>query len=101
MADSQAYMKSQNIESLRNLEQNLDSIGGDFASLPLVLQYNKRDLEGSDEATMSIKEMKRDLNPFSRWASFQASALYGKGVKETFRQVCVATVEDVYQRMLS
>ena len=44
VADSQAHRMGSNIESLKNLEENLAEYGKDLQSMPFILQYNKRDL---------------------------------------------------------
>src|SRR5215210_4718650 len=44
VGDSQMAMLDANIESLKNLRENLQEIGVDLDELPLVLQLNKRDL---------------------------------------------------------
>jgi hypothetical protein len=69
-------------------------------SLPLVFQYNKRDLEESRVAVLPIEQMDKDLNPRGRFPSFPASALRGDGVKETFKKICMMTVIDVSSRLL-
>src|SRR5436305_15183351 len=44
VADSQEERMEENIEALRNLERNLELQGYDIKDIPLVMQYNKRDL---------------------------------------------------------
>ncbi|MEX1050723.1 MAG: Rab family GTPase, partial [Gemmatimonadales bacterium] len=44
VADSQARQLDENMESLRNLQENLLEQGIDTRTVPLVLQYNKQDL---------------------------------------------------------
>ena len=92
--------KKQNIESLQNLDENLRDIGSDLSDTPLVLQYNKRDLNGEGNRLMTLEEMERDLNPDTRWPSFKASALYGDGVKDTFKKICMMTVSHVCRQIL-
>ncbi len=81
VADSQKEMKEQNIESLANMRENLTASNVDPKSLPVVFQYNKRDLKN----LLSTKELNSDLNkknaPF-----FEAVAVEGKGVEATFRE---------------
>ncbi len=100
VADSLEARKNNNTESLVNLEENLQEQGKSIHSIPLVLQYNKRDLAGSKVALMPVAEMENDLNPEGRFPSFEASALAGFGVKETFKKVCMMTVMDVSARLL-
>jgi 50S ribosomal subunit-associated GTPase HflX len=47
VADSQNERMEENLESLRNLEKNLEAQGYDIREIPLVFQYNKRDLPNS------------------------------------------------------
>jgi len=86
VADSQEKMMDANIESLRDLGVNLQLNGFDIENMPLVLQYNKRDL---DEVS-NITDMEKQLNDSGR-KSFEASAVNSKGVLETF----IAVVEDM------
>jgi signal recognition particle receptor subunit beta len=46
VADSQADKMDDNIESLMNLEDNLKEYGYSIDEIPVVIQYNKRDLPG-------------------------------------------------------
>jgi signal recognition particle receptor subunit beta len=78
VADSQTAALEDNEESLANLRENLAADEVDLDELPLVFQYNKRDLD--DVAT--IEELERRLNPGGRrW--FAASAINGENVKQT------------------
>jgi signal recognition particle receptor subunit beta len=95
VADSLEARRNNNIESLLNLDENLKEQGKNLTTLPLVLQYNKRDLSGSKVAIIPVEEMEKDLNTETRFPSFCASALKGDGVRETFKKVCMMTVVDV------
>lgn len=87
VADSQRNQQTNNGESFRNLGENLRRVGLDIERLPLVLQYNKRDLDDiEDEASLR-----------ARWATAPwplqfASALRGDGVIATF----AALLEQLY-----
>lgn len=100
VADSLEARRNNNVESFNNLIENLLDQGKAFDALPVVLQYNKRDLAGSKVALIPIEEMERDLNTEGRYPSFAASALKGDGVRETFKKVCMMTVVDVSARLL-
>ncbi|MBI5251955.1 MAG: GTPase domain-containing protein [Desulfomonile tiedjei] len=100
VADSLEARRHNNIESLQNLEENLKEQGKSTTSLPVVIQYNKRDLSGSKVAVIPVEEMDRDLNPQGQLPCFSASALKGDGVRETFKKVCMMTVVDVSTRLL-
>ena len=89
VADSQRSQALHNSESFRNLEENARHVGLHFDTLPLVIQFNKRDLP--KEVIVSEEEV------LSKWRGagipvLFSSALYGHGVVETFeailRQVC-------------
>ena len=99
VADSLQVRKNENVESFRNLEDNLRDDGQDLASIPLVLQYNKRDLNAGVPSIMHIEELQADLNPDRKWPSNAASALRGDGVRETFKEICMMTVVDVCRKM--
>ena len=74
----------ENVESLRNLDENLREYQLDLDSTPYVIQYNKRDL--GNVAPFEYLEFM--LNRGVRRApSFEAVALEGKGVFETLNTV--------------
>lgn len=78
VADSQREMGNSNMESLKNLMDNLSTYGKKLEELPFVLQYNKRDLKN----VATAKELDQALN-FLRVPTFEAVAPTGKGVTET------------------
>jgi signal recognition particle receptor subunit beta len=80
VADSQRSKMDENIESYQNLMENLNEYRYDIDQLPLVFQYNKRDL--SDLS--SVEELARVLNPKSL-PHFEAVATQGMGVFDTLR----------------
>jgi hypothetical protein len=78
VADSQVDMKQSNLESLKNLMENLATYGKKLEELPFVLQYNKRDLR----QIVPVREMNAQLNPRSVPA-VEGIAKEGVGVSET------------------
>jgi signal recognition particle receptor subunit beta len=100
VADSLEARRTSNAESFQNLENNLKEQGKSVNGVPLVMQYNKRDLDGSKVVVMPVEAMEGDLNAYKRYPSFAASALRGDGVRETFKKICVMTVVDVSSRLL-
>ncbi|MDX2088167.1 MAG: GTPase domain-containing protein [Kofleriaceae bacterium] len=80
VADSQPGRHEANIESLENLEQNLGAYNLSLASLPHVIQYNKRDMP----EVMPVEEMRAALNKHGA-PEFEASAKSGAGVFETLK----------------
>ena len=79
VADSQSDQGINNSESFQNLEENVRRVGLDFSSLPLVVQYNKRDLPN----VLGEQEL-RERWSAAPWPLLMASALTGMGVRETF-----------------
>lgn len=82
VADSQIERMEENLEALRNLEKNLDQQGYDIRRIPLVIQYNKRDLPN----VTPLAEMRAALNRVNA-PDFEAVASTGKGVMETLRTI--------------
>lgn len=82
VADSQQERMEENLESLRNLERNLEAQGYSIKDIPLIFQYNKRDLPNS----ASLGEMRSQLNHYNA-PDFEATASEGKGVMESFKTV--------------
>jgi signal recognition particle receptor subunit beta len=82
VADSQDYALDANLESLQNLEDNLKRQGMKIRELPIVIQYNKRDLPNA----MPIAKLEKDLNKLK--APYHESvATRGIGVEETLNGV--------------
>jgi signal recognition particle receptor subunit beta len=86
VADGQKSMARENASALENMKVNLLANRLVPEKVPLVLQYNKQDLEGR----LTRSELDRTLNPWGRKA-FPAIAARGEGVMETF----VAVVQDM------
>jgi signal recognition particle receptor subunit beta len=99
IADSLSVQKEKNIESLQNLAENLLDEGLSIQQIPLVLQYNKRDLAESNVPLLSLEDLDKDLNKDLRVPSFEASAVKGTGVFETLREVSKLTVRNVVQKL--
>jgi signal recognition particle receptor subunit beta len=82
VADSQVERMEANIESLKSLETNLAEQGYDIANIPLVFQWNKRDLPN----VSPIEDLNMTLNQFDRPA-FDGVATNGDGVFETLKMI--------------
>ncbi len=83
VADSQANKLQDNLESLKDLADNLKFYKKDITSFPFVLQYNKRDLPH----VASVEELNAMLNSYNVPA-YESSALTGMGVVETLTGIC-------------
>ncbi|HEV3458717.1 MAG TPA: GTPase domain-containing protein [Thermoanaerobaculia bacterium] len=93
VADSQTERMEANIESIRNLEQNLKEHGFDLAVIPYALQFNKRDLGNVAPA----EEMYRTLN-YKREPTFEAIATTGVGVFDTLKSVAKQILIELKKR---
>ena len=82
VADSQVERMEDNIESLKGLKKNLEDQGYEFDKVPLVLQWNKRDLPN----TIAVQDLERKLNEHD-FPSFEATATTGAGVFETLKMI--------------
>ena len=96
VADSQRAMKDANVESLANLRTNLAEIGIKLEEIPLVLQYNKRDLAN----ILSVEELEQSLNAQRTSESYEACAVLGQGVFETLKAISRLTLRSLKKRML-
>jgi mutual gliding-motility protein MglA len=82
VADSQAERMDANIAALENLYENLSDYGYEPAQIPIVLQWNKRDLP----TAVPIPELSRQLNPMGL-QEYEAVAVDGTGVFDTLKGV--------------
>ena len=82
VADSQDFALDANQESLQNLEDNLKRQGIRLREMPLVIQYNKRDLPN----TLPVAEIDKELNKLQS-PSFESVATTGIGVEETLKGI--------------
>ena len=95
VADSQRPMKDPNVESLRNLRENLAEIGISLDATPRVLQFNKRDLPN----ILTIDELNDSLNPDRSVEWYESSATNGTGVFETLKAISKLTLRSLKGRM--
>jgi signal recognition particle receptor subunit beta len=93
VADSQREQYDDNIDSLRNLHENLLEENIDIRTFPTVIQYNKRDLPG----VMPIAELDDVLN-FRGVPSFPAAAVSGDGVFDTLKAVSQLVLQNLSRR---
>jgi len=95
VADSQRSALDSNIQSIKNLKQNLAEEGIDLDQFPFVIQYNKRDLPN----IMGLEELNEQLNP-NGVPVFEAAAVSGEGVIETLKAIGKVVVKNL-RRSLS
>jgi mutual gliding-motility protein MglA len=82
VADSQAERMDANMTSMQNLYENLSDYGYDPHQMPVVIQYNKRDLPSA----VATDELRAQLNP-AGWPDYEAVAVHGTGVFDTLKTV--------------
>ncbi len=86
VVDSQQERLDENIESLNNLHDNLKSYRLQLKDIPIVIQYNKRDLPN----ILSIEELQRHINKRGH-QYFESVAIRGIGVFDTVGAICKST----------
>ncbi len=100
VADSLRKRREKNIESLLDLKNNLKEYNLTLEQLPLVFQYNKRDLITSAIPILTIEELENDLNRDLKAPYFEASATKGIGVFETLKEISKRTVKYVARKYI-
>ncbi len=100
VADSLEVRREKNILSLKDLHENLKEYDVSIFKIPLVMQYNKRDLNGEDVSIMPVHKMENDLNRQLKVPSFPGSALKGQGVGKTLH-ACLKLVLKSIQKELN
>lgn len=95
VADSQIPLLDANLENFDGLRRNCFEHGIDLDEIPLVFQYNKRDLP----YILPVETFNNLLNP-QRRPNIEAIAIRGIGVIETLREIAKATITVVKGRIL-
>jgi GTPase SAR1 family protein len=95
VADSQIPLLDANLESFDNLRRNLLALEMDMNAIPLVFQYNKRDLEN----LIPVETFNSLLNP-QNLPYVEASAINGVGVFETLKELAKLAVPAVREEVL-
>ena len=93
VVDSQKEMLDSNLDSWHNLTQNLKENNLDINSIPLVIQYNKRDLPN----VLSVKELNKKMNGLNA-PFFEAIAINGFGVQETLKGIAAIVLQTLSKR---
>ncbi len=94
VADSQWTMLPKNLEAWQNLKDNLKVNAVNFESIPVVVQYNKRDLAD----ILAVDAMQEALG-LSAFPFVEAVASAGRGVTETFKLISKLTFVDLLRRL--
>jgi signal recognition particle receptor subunit beta len=92
VADSMKLRREKNLLSFQNARENLAAYRKDLSKMPLVLQYNKRDLGEQGIPLLPIETLQKDLNGEFNAPYFEASALEGTNVVETLKKIISLTM---------
>jgi signal recognition particle receptor subunit beta len=95
VADSLEVRREKNMMSLKDLQRNLKDYGKSIFKVPLVMQYNKRDLAEQGIPLMPVEQMERDLNRQLKVPSYSASAVKGAGVGVTLKECLKLTLQSL------
>ena len=99
VADSAADRRNKNIISIRNLEENLTLYNKDIREIPLVIRYNKRDLEKQGVEILDVKTLDEDLNSELKVPTFEASAVEGTNVVLTLKKIIYLTMSSLEKQL--
>ncbi|GAJ14604.1 unnamed protein product, partial [marine sediment metagenome] len=99
VADSMAVRREKNILSLRNLQKNLATFRKSIFKIPIVLQYNKKDLEEQGIPLLPLQTLEKDLNSQLKAPSFEASALTGMNVVPTMKKIISMTMASLLMEL--
>jgi signal recognition particle receptor subunit beta len=99
VADSLEVRRKANLFSLKDLQQNLSEQKMSIFKIPLILQYNKRDLEEEGLPILPTEVLEKDLNSKLKVPSFPASALKGTGVGETLKKCLALTLRHLQKEL--
>jgi len=94
VADSQVAAEDTNVESLGNLKANIAELGLTIDQLPIVFQYNKRDIRN----ILPVEVLNETLNPAGA-PYFEAAALHGVGVFETLKTISRLAISSVRKKV--
>ena len=90
VADSSAEKMRENKESLADLEDNLKEMGKTLKDVPIIIQYNKRDIPDA----LSLEELDKEINPYG-FPTMEAIATKGEGVFPTLKHLAGLVLESV------
>ena len=77
-----------NLEAFDHFQKALERQGYDLARIPLVFQYNKRDISNA----ASVQELEMSFNP-KKYPHFEAVANRGEGVMETLECISQMVID--------
>ena len=90
VADSQWPLLKDNIETMRNMQENLEALGYDRYTFPFVLQCNKRDLQNIAPVSLIQEQLECKNVPL-----FESVATQGNGVFDTLKTIINLVVDKI------
>jgi len=99
VADSLEVRREKNMLSLKDMNENLKEYGMNIFKVPLVLQYNKRDLAKQGLPVMPIEQLDKDLNRQLKVPAYPASAVSGDGVGATLKECLKLTLKHLKKQI--
>jgi signal recognition particle receptor subunit beta len=99
VADSLEVRRDQNMLALKDLQQNLREYNLSIFKIPLVMQFNKRDLAEADIPLMSVEQMTNELNRQLKAPVLPAAALKGQGVGKTLQECLRLVLRKLQQEL--
>ncbi len=99
VADSLEVRRKANLLSLKDLQGNLKEQGHSIFKLPLIIQYNKRDLAEEGFPILPEDVLEQDLNSKLKVPSFTASAVKGTGVWPTLKECMKLTLLELQKEL--
>ncbi len=99
VADSMALRRQDNIHYLTDLQEHLTAQKTDISKVPLVFQYNKRDLKEQGIPILSVETLEKDLNSHIHAPAFEASALTGKNIAATMRKAISLSLSSLHKEL--
>ncbi len=99
VADSMTLRREHNLHSLKNLQENLSTYNKNIFKVPLVMQWNKRDLEKQGVSLLPVETMEKDLNSKLKVPSYPGSAVTGENVVPTLKKIISLTVASLHKEL--
>ncbi len=99
VADSLLLRREHKVMSLKDVQQNLKEHDLSISEIPLVLQYNKRDLAEEGIRLLTVETMEKDLNSHLNVPYFSASAFKGNGVGATLKECLKITLRSLQDKL--
>jgi hypothetical protein len=99
VADSLEVRRKANLLSLKDLAENLKEEGNNIFNIPLVMQYNKRDLEAQGIPLLPLDTLEKDLNSKLKVPYHMASAINGEGVGSTLKEALLLTLRHLQKEL--